>query len=102
MIIGIGTKEGGKIPLGYTALGEKRYKYFSGSEVLSSYNHEYLVSLAEKYSFDLFHIFDEEAMVKFSFGSGVIQKNISNSLLLFFSVGLILSAYMIVPYVQKS
>ncbi|GAB0174500.1 MAG: hypothetical protein HHAS10_03790 [Candidatus Altimarinota bacterium] len=44
----IGSENGGKIPLGYNAQGEKRYKYYSGTEVIVSYSPETLKLISKK------------------------------------------------------
>ncbi|MBP9812753.1 VWA domain-containing protein [Candidatus Gracilibacteria bacterium] len=46
-IYGIGSEIGGKIPLGYNANGERRYKYFSGSEVIIAYEKSQLAKVSK-------------------------------------------------------
>ena len=55
-IYGLWSNAWGKIPLGYNANGERRYKYFSWSEIMVPYEREKMVSVAKAIGAHLIHL----------------------------------------------
>lgn len=55
-LIGLGTDVWGKIPLGYDANGERRYKYYAGKEIIVRYEGDLLQKIADKYKSTIAHI----------------------------------------------
>jgi von Willebrand factor type A domain len=97
--VALGSSRWGKIPLGYDAEGERRYKYFSGSQVVVSYDPISLKKLAGIY--DAQYI-DQgtSALFPASLIRVPITQNKKNIYLLLATL-LIVSWYIYHPYAQK-
>ncbi len=63
-VIGIGSKEGGMIPLGYNALGERRYKMYQWEHIRVPIDQKYLESIAERYGAPLEIVHTQSEWVK--------------------------------------
>lgn len=55
-IVGIGSDTGDRIPLGYNADGERRYKYYEGREVVVPYDGSTLEKIRQKYHADIIRL----------------------------------------------
>lgn len=55
-LIALWSEVGGKIPLGYNAQGERRYKYFEGKEIIIPLDQVNIDTIRQKYNTSLFHV----------------------------------------------
>ncbi len=98
-LIWIGTTRGGKIPLGYDSDGNRRYKYFSGQEVVVGYEPSALINLSNLYSAPLV-----EREIFWYFPTEIIPTPLTDMRkLIFLSLGTlcILFWYFFHPYAHK-
>ena len=96
IIYGIGSKVWWKIPLGYNAQGERRYKYYSGSEIIVPYDEVNLSKIAKKIGAEFRQIDTYGTTPK-----DLYHPTLRGNTLSILSIILVLFGIIITPYVRK-
>ena len=98
-LVGVGSPAWGKIPLGYSVDGERRYRSYSGTEVVVRYDSTPLETLANRYD-GRFLDFGVDSRDLDSVIDAPVSSSVKNSLLIIFSTFLIIG-YFYHPYARK-
>ena len=96
--IGIGSPSWGKIPLGYDANGERRYKYYSWEHIIIPYEATFLEKIADQYDAPLIHMSQE-----YPFPEGLLiseNNKMIEYIFLFLWSFFIIFGYFFHPYVR--
>jgi hypothetical protein len=101
ILLGIGSDIGGKIPLGYDANGERRYKYFSGKEIVVRYEEEGIKKMADSYDVPYIRVDDISDIASLSSGKVNPLSEREKMIVLFLASFCIFFGYFLHPYVQK-
>lgn len=98
-LIALWSDAGGKIPLGYNAQGERRYKYYEGKEIVVPLDEKNIDMIRRKYNTSLFRITDRANSLDF-----LDEKRnfiFSYSILRILGIVMTILGFLIHPYVRK-
>lgn len=98
-IVGIGSQRGEKIPLWYAPDGTRRYRTFSGSEVVVPYEKDILETLSRHYDADFIDMGIETSFPE-ALRTTPLPKNEKN-IFLYLGSMLIIFGYLYHPYARK-
>ncbi len=98
-LLALGSESGGKIPLGYNAAWERRYKYYEGKQIIVPLEKENIEKIQEKYDTALFMISSKDTALIFQ--SGKNTPLFSPDIWRILGIVVTILWFLIHPYVQR-